>query len=129
VPLVVDDLILVADSGVTVLSDEVLQPAVAAGADLPLEIEIERVELVARHDIPLAERVRSVVMRDAERAVSDPPTGAGRIGLPIPAPAAERRAIEQQTPPRGALSWRQRIRGRVRGRGVPDKGDHDEGEH
>ena len=99
VPLVVDDLILVADSGVTVFGDEVLQPAVAAGADLPLEIEIERVELVARHDIPLAERVRSVVVRDAERAVADPPTGAGGVRLLVAAPTAERSAVEQQSPP------------------------------
>src|SRR4029453_2919004 len=55
------------------------------------------------------------------------PTSPGRIGLPIPAPAAERRAIEQQSPPRGTLSWRQRIRRRVRGRDDGGSSNHERG--
>src|SRR5690606_10449452 len=76
--------------------------AVTAGADLPLERELEVAVLRLRDDV--AARTDT-----CERAVPDGPAF-GELGAVIPAPAVERPAVEKQDPARPALGVRQRVR-------------------
>jgi hypothetical protein len=97
-PLVVDDLILVADGRVAVFEDEILDAAVAARRDLPVDHELELFEGVLRDDVALAVRVFPVVRRKRERTVLRLPAGVRGIGFFVSAPPVERVTIEEQDP-------------------------------
>jgi hypothetical protein len=122
-PLVVDQLVLVADGIGPVLEHEVLHAAVAALRDLPFPAEIELLEGLGADDVLPALRVSLAGGGGGQHAVLDTPAGAGRIGFVVASPSIQRLAIEELDPARLAVAVRFR-----RGlRGERDGGD-DQGE-
>ena len=97
-PLVVYELVLVADSRWHIFEDEILQPAVAAFGDAPLPRQVESVELDRRDDIERAPRVGAVAGIDGQQPVFDLPPGAGRVGFLVAVPAVERLPVEEKNP-------------------------------
>ncbi len=73
VPLIVDELVLVADGRIQVLEDEVLQAAVAALGDPPLPRQLEPVELSRRDDVALPTRVFPRAGTDGQQPLFNAP--------------------------------------------------------
>ncbi len=111
-PLVVYELVLVADSRWHIFEDEILQPAVAAFGDAPLPRQVESVELDRRDDIERATRVGAVAGIDGQQPVFDLPPGAGGVGLLVAVPAVERLPVEEKNPA-GLLFRRCELVGRL----------------
>jgi hypothetical protein len=98
VPLVVDDLILVADCRALILEDEVLHAAVGARRRLPFPAQVEVVVHLRADDVARAARVLAVVGRQRQRAVLDLPARLAGVGLLVAPPAGEGLPVEQRRP-------------------------------
>ena len=79
VPLVVDQLVFVADGRIPVLENEVLQAAVAARRDLPLPGQVEQIVGLGGDDVARAARVLAVPGGKRQESVGDRPARAGGI--------------------------------------------------
>src|ERR1017187_4608570 len=75
-------------------------PAVRAGSDLPLEIELERTVLLVTHQV-------APIAIGANRAGINAPARRDATRLLIGVPSGERPGIEQRNPPAGVsgISW------------------------
>ena len=97
-PLVVYELVLVADGGWQVLEDEIFQPAVAAFGNAPLPRQVEPVELDRCDDVERATRIAAVAGIDRQQPVFDLPPCAGGVGFLVAAPAVERLPVKEKNP-------------------------------
>src|SRR5689334_6025580 len=109
VPLVVDQLVLVADRAVAVLEHEVLQAAVAALRDAPVPRQLELPVRLGGDDVTRTARVGLVARGEAEEAVLRDPARAGGIGALVAVPAVEAGPVEEQRPAGLLLGGRQLI--------------------
>src|SRR5205814_4892520 len=103
-PLVVDHLVLVRDRPAAILGDEILDAAVAAGRDLPLEAEIEVVEGVDGDDVAAALRVLTAAGLVDQPAILHDPAGRRKRRFLEAAPAGGRLTVEQRALARGLRS-------------------------
>ena len=97
-PLVVDDLIFVADGLRQILEDEVFDAAVAGLRDPPLPGQLELLERRRRDDVAGTLRVLAVVRRQREESVVDLPPTPRRVRTLVPTPAVEAVPVEEQLP-------------------------------
>jgi len=94
---VVDHLVLVRDRAAAIFGHQVLDAAVAARRDLPLELEIEIVEGVDRDDVAAALRILPGGLPMFQPAIFDNPAAIRKRGLLEAAPAFGRLAVEQRS--------------------------------
>src|SRR5258707_14341442 len=127
---VVEHLVLVRDRPFAVLGDEILEAAVAARGDAPVEAQVEVGEALCGHDVSAPVRVAGPGRDVRERAVLHHPAVLGEVRLLEAAPARRRLAVEEEAPARLLLRGRELVgRRRIRGRGQGGRGQADQADH